>query len=152
LHGVAHGARHDDPTRRRFGLEPRRDVDVIAVDIVAVDDDVPQMKAGPEYDHPFLGLAPIGLGNGLLKLDGSGEGIDRARELDQPAIALEPDHTSAMPRDSRSQPLVDVVQKSCNGTALILTHQPGRADSVHKEDRCQSALLARQMLSSKPHD
>jgi hypothetical protein len=38
------------------------------------------------------------------------------------------------------------------GAALILTHQPGRADSVHNEDRCQPALLARQMLSSEPRD
>jgi hypothetical protein len=52
--------------------------------------------------------------------------------------------SSRVARDSRRKPQVQMFQKSCDGAALISTHQPGRSNGVYKEDRGQSALLTRQ--------
>ena len=50
-----------------------------------------------------LGLVPIGLGHGLLELDGSAQRIDGARKLDQGTIAGELDQAAAMAGQHRFQ-------------------------------------------------
>ena len=49
-------ARDHDAARRRFGLQPRRDVHAIAVEVVAIDDQVAEMQADAEHDGGVLGL------------------------------------------------------------------------------------------------
>ena len=100
-----HGARDHDPTRRRFRLQPRGDVHAIAVEIVAVDDQVAEVQADAEHDGGVLGLIPIGFGHRLLELDGGAKRIDGAGELDQRAVARQLDQPATMAREDRLQPL-----------------------------------------------
>ena len=122
--GLSHSARNDDSTRRRLRFEARRHVHVVAIDVIAIDDDVSEMKAHSEYDRLVGRLVAIGFDHGLLEVDGRGERIDGAGELDQPAIALQPDHPSATTNHSGRKTLAEMVQQPRNGATLVPTHQP----------------------------
>ena len=50
-----------------------------------------------------FGLVPIGLGHGLLELDGGAQRIDGARKLDQGTIAGQLDQAAAMPASTGSR-------------------------------------------------
>ena len=84
---VVHVTRDHDAAGRRFRLQPGRDVHAVAVEIVAIDDQVAEMQADPEHDGGVLGLVPVGLGHGLLELDGRAQRIHGAGELGQRAVA-----------------------------------------------------------------
>ena len=49
-------SRDADPARRRHPLEPGRDVDAVAVDVVAVDDHVAEVDAEAKLDALILGF------------------------------------------------------------------------------------------------
>jgi hypothetical protein len=86
-HRIMAGPRDQDATRRRFRLQPRGDVHAVAIEVVAVNDQVSNMQADPEHYGGVLGLLTIGLQHKLLKLDGGTQRINGAGELDQRAVA-----------------------------------------------------------------
>jgi hypothetical protein len=49
--------RHNDPTWRRFSLEPRSDVHAVTVEVVTVDDQIAEMQA--EADFRCLGVRDL---------------------------------------------------------------------------------------------
>ena len=69
-HEVTHRSRDHDAAWRRLGLQPRRHVHAIAIEILAIDDQVAQVQADAEDDGCVHGLVPVGLGHCLLELDG----------------------------------------------------------------------------------
>ena len=133
-----HGARNHDAARRRFRLQPRRDVHAIAVEIVAIDDQVAEVQADAEHDGGVLGLVPVGLGHGLLELDGGAQRIDGAGELDQRAVAGQLDQPAAMAGQHRLEPLLAMLPQPRKRAALIPAHQPRVAHDIRRKDRRQS--------------
>jgi len=81
----------------------RRDVDAIAKDIVAGDDDVTGMDTDAQCDAMIRLDCVIGFGDGALRLDGTFDRNDRAGELDQGTTAHELDDAAAMSGDGRVQ-------------------------------------------------
>ena len=67
----------------RFGnaFNPCRDIDAVAEDIPAFDDDVADIDANPDLDRIGLGATSIVLPKLSLNLDGARDGIDGAREF-----------------------------------------------------------------------
>ena len=84
------------PRQAAPALEPRRDVDAIAVDVVAVDDHVAEVDADPELDAVRRLEVRVVLGDAPLHLDRALDSVDHARELDQRAVAGELDDAAAM--------------------------------------------------------
>ncbi len=80
-------ARNHDAAGGCFGLQPRGDVDTVAVEVVTVDDQIAQVQSDAEDDGRVFGLVPVGLGHGLLEFDNRAEGVYCARELEQRAVA-----------------------------------------------------------------
>src|SRR5262249_8876231 len=107
--GLPHGARNNDPTCRCLSLQPGRHIYSVAVDVVALDDDVAEVKADPKHDGLIVGLAAICLDHRLLKFYGRGERVHRAGELNQRTVALQPDHPTAAASDGRCKPLVQML-------------------------------------------
>ena len=70
-----------------FRFQPRRNIHAIAIEIVAIDDQVAEMQADAEYDGRVLGLVPVGFDHGLLELDGRAKRIHGAGKLGQGAVA-----------------------------------------------------------------
>ena len=90
-HMLAHGARHADAARFGRRLQPCGDVhavaeDVVAVDVVAVEDDVAQVYAELHLDALGLVDARVAPRHCALHVDRV-YSVDRARELDQSAVA-----------------------------------------------------------------
>jgi hypothetical protein len=134
--GVAHGARDDNPSRGCLGLKARGDIYIVAIDVIAFGDDIAKVKADPEHYSLVLALVAICLGHSLLELDRGLEGVYGAAELEQAAIACQPDHPPATACGSRREPSVHMLQKPRNGAAFILAHEPGRSNNIGKKDRC----------------
>ena len=80
-------AGNDDAAGLGERLEPRGDVDAVAVDVVALDDHVAEIDADPELDALVLGRIGVALGHAALDRERALYGVDHARELDQGAIA-----------------------------------------------------------------
>ena len=123
---IMHCARDHDATRRRFALQPRRHVDAIAVEVVAVDDQVAQVQADAEHNGSILGLILVGLGHGLLELDGGAQRINRAGELDQSPVASQLDQPPSMTRQYRLQTLLS--DGPCRRASVLLSSRPIRRE------------------------
>src|SRR5262245_13036860 len=68
-------------------LQPRRDVDAIAMSVVALDNDVAQVDSHANIDVAVRRDRPVPLGHAALQDDGALDGIDDAGKLGQQAIA-----------------------------------------------------------------
>ena len=85
-----------DTARLGDAFDPRRDVDAVAKDILAFDDDVADIDADPELDRIGLGTTGIVLAKLSLNFDGASDGIHGACEFHQRAVAHELDDTAGM--------------------------------------------------------
>ena len=94
--------RDHDAARRRFRLQPGGDVHAIAVEVIAIDDQVAQVQAHAEHEAQLsAGMLAVGLGHGLLELDSGAQRIDCAGELDQSPVAGQLDQTPSVFRQNR---------------------------------------------------
>ena len=88
VHGVVEGgARDADAAGFGKGLEPGRDVDAVAVEIVALDDDVAEIDADAELDAPSWRNVLVALGHAALDYGSAAQCVDDAGELDQRPVA-----------------------------------------------------------------
>ena len=128
--------------------KPRRHVHAVAIEVVAIDDQVAQVQAHPEHKRSVLRLVAVGLGHGLLELDGGAQRIHGAGELDQRPVAGQLDQTpSAISSATGSSAGSDGSCEARKGPALVTPHQAGVADNVCSKDCRQFALLTRQRHS-----
>ena len=97
-----HVARDHDATRRRFRFQPCRDVHAIAIEIIAIDDQVAEMQPDPKHDGGVFGLILIGVSHRLLELDGGAQRIHGAGKLDQRTVARQLDQPAAVARQTGS--------------------------------------------------
>src|SRR5262249_30436218 len=79
--------RDADATRFRQAFEPGRDVDPMAEDVLALDDDVALVDANTELDALVFGDGGVPLDHLALHRDRAGNRFDDARELDQQPVA-----------------------------------------------------------------
>jgi hypothetical protein len=102
----------------------------IAVEIVAIHDQVAEVQADAKDDGGFRRLVPIGFSHCLLELDGRAKRIHGAAELDQSTVARQLDQPAAVTSQCRLQTLLPVASQARKRAALIPTHQAGIADHV----------------------
>ena len=114
--------RNRDATRFSDSLDPRRDVDAVAKNILAVDDNVADIDPDPEPDRIDFGAAGIVLPKLSLNFDGASDGVHGAREFHQRAIAHELDDTAAMGGNRRVDQLAPQGIQTGQSTGLVDTH------------------------------
>jgi hypothetical protein len=136
---VAHGARNADAAGFGQRLEPRRDVDAIAVDIVAVDDDVAEIDPDAEIDAAILAQAGVALGHAALNFDGAAHRVDDAGELDEQPVARGLDDAPLVLGDLAVDQLRAMRLEALERVLLVDAHQPAVADDVRREDGAQLA-------------
>ena len=107
-----------DAARLGDAFDPRRNVDAVAEDIVALDDDVADIDADPKPDRIGHGAAGVALPKLSLNFDGAGDGVDGAREFHQRAVAHELDDTTRMGGNRR------VDQALAEGLSAATASQP----------------------------
>ena len=65
----AHRARHRDPAGLGDAFDPRRDIDPVAENVVALDDHVAEIDADAELDPPVLGNVGVAVAHLALDFD-----------------------------------------------------------------------------------
>jgi hypothetical protein len=124
------------------GFEARGDVHAVAEDVVAVDDDVPDIDTDAKSD-PLLDRQ-IGVAGGHTALDikRAAHRIDRACELDQHPVAGRLDDAPAMLGDFRVNKLSPACLQQGESALLIGTHQAAITCDVGGQDGRQPSLDA----------
>ena len=86
---LAHRRRDADLLGLGQSLQPRRDIDAVAEQIVAARHHVAQIEADPELDLPILGEIAIAARGHALDRHRAAHRLHRARELGHDAVAGE---------------------------------------------------------------
>jgi hypothetical protein len=86
-HLVAHDPADANPARLRQGFKPRRDIDAIAENVPAVNDDVAEVDADAKLDPSPGGHRGVAHGHLALYVNRAAHRVDDAGELDEDPIA-----------------------------------------------------------------
>ena len=84
---VVHDAGDADPARLGDPLQPRGDVDAVAVNVAVFDDHITRVDADAELDARVLGGGIVACCHPPLHCDGAGDRFDDTREFNQDSIA-----------------------------------------------------------------
>ena len=84
---VVHRARYADAARLGQCLQPRRDIDAVAEDVVVLDNDVAEIDADAERDTPILGQLGVAIHHRALDLGGAADRIHDTRKFHQQSVA-----------------------------------------------------------------
>ena len=133
-------------------LSIRRNVDAVAEDVVALDDDVADMNADAEADRIGAGAraANFALAELFLYLDGASNRVHRAGEFQQRTVAHELDDTAGMRGDRRIDQFAPQRVKPCKRPRLVDPHEARIPDHVGRQDRCQPPLQSFFSHAEKP--
>ena len=131
---VPNRTRDANPARLRKSLQPGRDIDGIAEEIVALNHDVADVDADPK-SHLLTGRSiRILLGYGVLNFDSTLHGVHSAGEIGDEAVARRVEDPTAMRGD---QAIDDdpVRGEGAKGADLISPHETAVAFDIRCEDR-----------------
>ena len=104
LDGIVHRLTpRSRPAALRF--QPGRDVDAIAIKVVAVDDQVAKVQADAEHDGGVLGRSRLASAMACWNSMAALSGIDRTGELRQDTVAGQLDQPAAVAGQRRLQTL-----------------------------------------------
>ena len=118
---IADRLRNSDTTRSATLSKSRRDVDAIAVDVVAFDDDVAEIDADAEFNAALSWQLRVAILHPALNLDRAGDCVDYAGKFRENTIAGEFDDAALV--------LGDFACRS-NQSASLLTAASVPASSV----------------------
>src|SRR5437868_11919704 len=80
---VAHRRRAGDAARCGKAFEPGGDIDAVAIDVIALDDHIPDMEADAEPDMAVFRDRLIAIRHAALHIHGAAGGVDDAAEFDK---------------------------------------------------------------------
>jgi hypothetical protein len=128
-------------------LQPGRDVDPVAEQIDAIDDDVADMHANAQLHRLVDGIARVLRGDRSLDRDRALHGIDRAAKVGDDAIAGGVEDAAPV----RCDQLIDddaACLQPRERADFVARHQPAVASNVGGEDCGQFALYRRNVHPS----
>src|SRR5262249_49092200 len=147
---VAHGVRHAHAAGLGQCLEPGRDVDPVAKNDSAIDDDVAEVDANAKADAALLWCVPIAVEHAALDFGGTAHRIHDVAEFDQHAVAGGLDDTAAIFGDLRVDEVTAVRLQPAERALFIFSLQPRIARDIGGEDGYQTAGCGRALLFSPP--
>ena len=142
---IAHHRRAGDAAGPSQAFEPRRHVDAVAIEVVAIDDDVAEIDADAELDVPVFRHPGIALGHAALDFDRAARRIEHAAELDQEAVAHHLEDAPAMLGDGRVEELAAMLAQRAHRALFIGLHEPAVANDVGRQ-YCRQPTLDRRIL------
>jgi hypothetical protein len=137
---VVHDARDADPARLGDPLQPRRDVDAVAVNVAVFDDHIARVDADAELDALVLGGCIVPRRHLPLQRDGAGDRFDDAREFDQDSIAGSLDDASLVLGDLRVDQIAAQRPEARQGAGLVPFHQAAVSHDVGRQNGREPAL------------
>ena len=145
---VADRARYADPARFGDPFQSCRDIHPVAMDVVALDDDVAEVDADPEYDPLFFRGRHVAFGHSPLHRDRAGDGLNHARELDEDAVAGRLDDAALVLGDLRIDEFTAMASEPREGAGFVLPHEAAIAGHIGGENGREPAFdpLSAQMF------
>ena len=129
-------------------LEPRRDVDAVAKDVVALDDHVAHVDADAKADALAFVDVGIAVFHSLLHHDGAAHRIDDRGELDQEAVARGLDDAALVLGDQRIDELPAMGLERGERPFLVDAHEARVSRHVRGEDGGEPARGAQLLAHS----
>jgi hypothetical protein len=120
------------------------------MDVATLDDHVAEIDANAERDAPVVRQAGVDLNHPLLQVDGTLDGIHRAGELNQGAVAHQLDDPAAMLRNHWFEDGFPAVSKRSQRAGLIRLHEATVTDHISGKDCCETAFHAGSLGNSDP--
>lgn len=139
-HLVAHHGADTYPAGLGHRLQPCRDIDAVAQDVVAVDDDVAEIDPDAELQPPPRLHVGVTLGNPGLDHIGAIDRIDDAGELGQQPIPCRVDDAATMAGNLGREHRLPMLFQTAHGAVLVLAHQSAVANDIRRENGHQPAL------------
>lgn len=127
-------ARNADAAKVGHLLQPRRDVDAVAMQVAVFMDYVAQVYADAVLDAPVLGFGCLTLGHFALDRHRAGHRLDHRRELGQQAVAGGFEGPPAVAGKGRINQLRAILFLPGDGLDLVRFHQPGIPDHVRYQN------------------
>jgi hypothetical protein len=124
------------------GLDPRGNVDAVAIKVVALDDDIAEIDADAQLDAVVRRDTDVPLGHRLLHLDRKTHRIDDARKVHQHPVAGRLDDAAAMRVDLRLDELAAMRLEASVRAFLVHPHQPRIPCHIGGKDRGEASGLA----------
>jgi len=122
--------RNRDQSDRRDCLQPRSDVDAIAVDVLAFNDDVAEIDADA-VAKLFFARAPCVGGLGcFLDRERAVDRVDDAPEFDERPVADQLDEAAAMRSDTRIEDAPSIGLEPFERAGLVDLHQVAEVGDV----------------------
>ena len=131
-------ARDQHAARLANALQPRRDIDAVAENVVALDQHVAEIDADAVDDALRLRRLGVALDHQLLDRDRAFDGGDDGGKLQQQPVARRLDDAPAEARHDRPRRLAMLAHRP-RRPRLVLAHQARVADDVDGEDRGEAA-------------
>jgi len=120
-------------------LDPRSDVDAVAVEVVAFDDHIAEIDADAQFDALVRRDACVPLRDRLLHLDRATHRIDDAGKLHQYTVAGGLDDAAVVLGDLRIEELMAQRLEAFERAFLVRAHQPRIPRHIGGEDRGEPA-------------
>src|SRR5215472_7452758 len=124
------------------GFDPCRDVDAVAIEVVAFDDHIAEIDADAQFDAAVRCDTGVMLGHCLLHRDRTAHRIDDAGKFHQYAVAGGLDDAAMVLDDFRVDELMAQRFEALERAFLVRPHQPRIPRDVGGEDRSKTAGLA----------
>ncbi len=138
-HLITHGARYRDTAGRRQRLQTGRDIDTVAVNVVAFDNDFAKRNADAVADLIGFGCNALRLRR-LLNIVCTIDRGNDAAEFHQCAVAHQLDDASAIRGNARIEDRLPVPLEPLERARFVALHQRAVADDVGGHDDGQFAL------------
>ncbi len=139
---VDDGARNGDAARLGQLLQPCRDIDAIAIAIVAFDNHVAEIDPDAQVDATILGKTRIALSHSALHDRRALDCLDDASELCEQSVAHQLEDAALMLGNLRLDQLFAIRAQAFESPRLILFHEPAIADHIGGQDGSKAALGA----------
>src|SRR6516165_8744022 len=135
---IVGGRRDADATRFRDALKPRSDVDTVPENVIALDQDVPEIDPDPEQHSAVGGHPFVTFGHHCLHRHGAFDCIDHRRKFKQHAVARCLHETSAV-FCHESFSCCEVFAEGAGSADLVEAHEPRVPGNVSGHDCRQPA-------------
>ena len=124
------------------GLEARRDIDPIPIQISTFNHHIAEVDPEAKHNAALFRQIPVGAAECLLQLDGALNRVDRAGEFHQDPVARDFEDAALMPGDERFKHVFAARLEDGEGAGLIGFHQAAEADDISGQYGGKSALNA----------
>jgi hypothetical protein len=104
------------------------------MDIVVIGDDIPKIDANAQIDPLCVREISVSLNHRLLQCDGADNCLHGARELDQNAVALDPDNSTSTRADLGPNHFAQYSSQTPPCADLVLASQAAVTDHIGKHN------------------